>query len=82
MKRDSVCVLSKSLGRCISEGTLNREVGGTLEKRLEAVEVMVGGSGGLGGNTVEMSRNQQGRIWPRRSAADVQIGLIARVGRG
>ena len=61
---------------------MNRDVGGTLEKRLEAVEVMVGSGGGLGGNTVEMSRNREGRIWLRRSAADVQIGLIVRVGRG
>jgi hypothetical protein len=53
-------VLSKSVGRCISLGTSSCEVPRALENRLVAVEGMVGGGGGLGVNTVEMSRNREG----------------------
>ena len=42
-KRDSVCILAKSLGHCISSGALSRKVGGALESVLEIVEAIVGG---------------------------------------
>jgi hypothetical protein len=43
-KRDLVCMLAKSLGRCISSGALSREVSSALESVLEIVEAMVRGS--------------------------------------
>jgi hypothetical protein len=40
----SVCVLSKSLGCCISSGALSTYVDSAIESALDSVEAMVGGS--------------------------------------
>jgi hypothetical protein len=42
-KRDSVCVLTKSLGRCISLGALSRKVSSALESALKIIEAIVRG---------------------------------------
>jgi hypothetical protein len=75
-------LLGKSFLSCISVGALSSDVSAALESQELIPEAMVRGGRFLGGDCNREVASP--KVWNRlrRSAATVQIGLDARVGRG